>query len=656
MLEPTRLRRPRSVREALAVRGAALVAAALLTIGLAAPASALGEYGPFDLPLESGTVNLVPGAVSVIPLLSILDDAYQGDLDLETAQLSIPEDLTETEQGLMEVSDDGLSLSVTGEGLWSLIDDDLVFTPAEGVETPSLPIALSIDSASTGQTSTPTQIVPETLELIEVAEHSSAGEAADIDLSSLVSVPTGGSVELTLDGLTPGSAVVADGSSLTVPDEGSWQLSDDGTTLTHTPGTARLGYQLTPVRFEVQDEEGAAVAAGEAELTVPIISDLYWSAPYGEDILFSLSEQMQYIDSSTLRLQAPAGDPSEASADGTRVEIPGQGVWTLDRDAQTVLFAPEGEEVAQTAPMQVLGGDGEGADALPGVLRTAYPVMVDRALSAATGSPVVFDMTLDVRDVRSDSLVFDDGAIPEGGELSADERTLTVPGEGVWSIDLDALTATFTPEEEFTGTATPVRIDGQAVYSDNQTSAQLEAVIADVVPTARDDETSTAPGTAVTIDVLGNDTAGSAAQPLDETTMTLSSLSATNLSELSEGRGARLVIPDEGIYTVTANGSISFMPEDGFTGRTTSIDYLVRTESGVPVEASLSIEVDPTLADTGSTRADAGGINSLLVGLMPGSPGTAVVFGTIVVLMLFGGAVSLWIGVAMERDRRTWDD
>ncbi len=66
----------------------------------------------------------------------------------------------------------------------------------------------------------------------------------------------------------------------------------------------------------------------------------------------------------------------------------------------------------------------------------------------------------------------------------------------------------------------------------------------------------------------------------------------------------------------------------------------------------------PALADAEPPhRADTGGINSLLVGLMPGSPpGTAVVFGTIVVLMLFGGGVSLWIGVAMERDRRTWDD
>lgn len=638
------------------MRGAALAAAGLLTVCTALPASALGESGPFDLPLESSTVSLVPGAVTVVPLLSLIDDADQDDLELETARLSVPEDLDDTEKGLMELEDDGRTLDVAGEGIWSLIDDDLVFTPVEGVENPSLPVALSIASSSTGRASEPTEIVPEGLELAEISAHSSAGAQVGIDLSSKVDVPEGGAVELTLDGLSPGSTVLSDGSRLTVPDEGTWQLSADGATLTYLPGSARLGYQPTPVRFVVEDEEGAAVGAGEASLTVPIISDLYWSAPYGQDILFSLSEQQQYIDPSTLELSPQAGDSSETSDDGTRVEIPGQGVWTLDRDAQTVRFSPESEDVRLTAPMEVLGADEDGNTSLPGILRTAYPVMVDRAMSATPGNPVVFDLTLDVRDVRSDSMVFDASALPEGAELSDDGLTLSVPGEGVWTIELDARTATFTPEEGFTGTATSVRIAGQAVYSDNRTSAALEAVVSDVVPTARDDEATTAPGTPVVVDVLGNDTAGSAAQPLDEDTVTLSSLSATNLSELDEGEGSRLVIPGEGVYSIAANGAVSFDPDDSFTGRTTSIDYHVRDEAGVPVSATLSIEVDPALADAEPHRADTGGINSLLVGLMPGSPGTAVVFGTIVVLMLFGGGVSLWIGVAMERDRRTWDD
>jgi len=41
---------------------------------------------------------------------------------------------------------------------------------------------------------------------------------------------------------------------------------------------------------------------------------------------------------------------------------------------------------------------------------------------------------------------------------------------------------------------------------------------------------------------------------------------------------------------------------------------------------------------------------------MPSSPSTSMVFGTIVLLLIFAGGVSLWIGWRIEVDRRTWSD
>lgn len=68
------------------------------------------------------------------------------------------------------------------------------------------------------------------------------------------------------------------------------------------------------------------------------------------------------------------------------------------------------------------------------------------------------------------------------------------------------------------------------------------------------------------------------------------------------------------------------------------------------------VDVDPDLSATAEPVIEVSGINSLLVGLMPGSPGTPVLFGTLVLLLLFGGGVSLWIGLRMETDRRAWED
>src|SRR5699024_1249363 len=179
------------------------------------------------------------------------------------------------------------------------------------------------------------------------------------------------------------STVVDDGSRVVVPDQGVWQLSADGSSLTHTPSGPGPGHQPDPIRYLVLDGEGAPLHAGRVTVTVPIISDLYRSAPFGQDILFAVGEGQQNVDPSTLRLEPlPGSEDVEINEDGTEVTVPGQGVWTLDRDSATVEFSPQDSDVRRTAPMGITGGDGEGATATPALLDTAYPVLVDRQQAA----------------------------------------------------------------------------------------------------------------------------------------------------------------------------------------------------------------------------------------------------------------------------------
>lgn len=656
MLEPQPHPRSRATWKNLVTRVAALSAAGLMTIGLTLPAAALGEDGPFPLPVDTETVPILPSTVTDVPLNALLDDELQDELDPDSARLAIPDDLDDARSELMEVGEDSRSLTVEGEGTWSLLHSDLVFTPLSGVEGPTTPIALTIGGHHDSR-SLPAVFTPEVMELEEVAVHGSAGSSTSLALDE--AVPAGGTVRLGLDGLPAGSTQVADGSRVLIPDpeQSVWQLSADSSTLTYTPSSASLGRQPSPVRYAVQDAEGAPVASGRVTITVPIISDLYVSAPFGQDIQYAVGEGQQYVDSSTLHLEPLRGEEGIAvNDDATEVTVPGQGVWTLDRDSATVRFSPESPEVRVTAPMGIGGGDGEGAEAAPALLSTAYPILVDRSQSAAPDSEALFDLTNGIRDVRSDSLRFDPEQLPDDAELSEEGTELTVPGEGTWLIDLDTRTVTMTPEDGVTGAVSPVGITAQGVYADNPVTATLEAVFSPVLATLRDDEQRTAPGMPVTVDVLGNDTAGAGGQPLVPESMQLRSLSATNLTELEAGLGDRLVMPGEGTYTVGENGAITFEPEPDFVGRATPIDYQVLDSEGIPATANLVVEVDPAMADTDDQRQEVGGINSLLVGLMPSSPATATVFGTIVMLLLFGGGVSLWIGWRMDADRRTWED
>jgi len=655
VFEPTSRSRPRGTRTRLVTRGAALAAAALLAIGLTLPAAALGEDGPFPLPTDTDTVPVVPDMTTDVPLVALLDDAQQDELDLGSARLAIPDEVDDAQQRLMEVGEDSRSLAVDGEGTWSLLSEGLVFTPLTGVEAPTTPIALTIGSHHDSR-SLPAVLTPELVEFEETAVHGSAGNPTSLELGE--TVPADGDVRLELDGLPAGSTQVADGSRVTIPEpeESVWQLSADRSTLTYKPSGSRLGRQPVPLRYVVLDGEGAPVGSGRVSVTVPIISDLYVSAPYGHDIEFAVGEGQQFVDPGTLRLEPPDGaEGIVVDEEGTEVVVPDQGVWALDRESATVRFSPDSDQVREAAPMFVTGGDGEGAEAAPAQLSTAYPILVDRHQSAAPGTEAVFDLTTGIRDVRSDSLRFDPEQLP-GAELSEDGTELVVPEEGVWTIDLESRTVTMDPDEDMTGSVTPVTITARGVYADNPVSATMEAVFSPVLATLRDDEQRTAPGEPVTIDVLGNDTAGSGNQPLVPESVQLRSLAATNLTELEDGTGNRLVMPGEGTYTVAENGSISFDPEPDFIGRTTPVEYQVLDSEGTPATATMVVEVDPEIAAAEEQRSEVGGINSLLVGLMPSSPSTSMVFGTIVLLLIFAGGVSLWIGWRIEVDRRTWSD
>lgn len=626
----------------------------MLALSTALPAAALGEDGPFPFPAETTTLDMVPGAATRIPLVALIEDGLESEVSLGSARLAVPREADEGMRAQMSLGEDSRSIVIAGEGTWSLLGEDLVFQPQTGVDAPTTPIALTIGGLHDSR-SLPVVLTPEALALEEVEAHGSAGVPIRIDIEG--SVPADGSVRLELAELPAGSTVLSDGSRATVPDQGVWQLSADGDALTHTPSGIGLGRQLDPIRFVVEDEEGAADRAGQVTLTVPIISDLDWSAPYGEDILFVVGEGQQFVDPETLRLQ-PLGDPTSygASADGTQVVVPGEGTWVLDRNAATVRFSPESAEVRVTAPMGITGGDGEGATAATALLSTAYPILMSRSEAGVPGEPIRFDLGSGIRDVRSDSLRFDPALLPEQAQLSADGTTLTLPGQGTWQIDLAAGTVLMTPEEGFTGAATPVDVTARGVYADNPVGATLSAVFSPVIATLRDDEARTAPQAPITVDVLGNDTAGSSAQPLVPESVQISSLAATNLSELEDGRGTRLLVPGEGEYTVAGNGAVTFVPEEGFTGRTTVITYHVVDSAGIPVRANLVVDVDPDLTAAAAAGSEVSGINSLLIGLMPSSPSTAAVFGTVVMLLIFGGGVSMWIGLRMEADRRAWED
>lgn len=643
------------LRRTAALRGL-IVGTVFLVLGslVTVPAQALGETGPFALPLETTSVAVGPSMVTRIPLTALTDDDADPELVLDQARLVVPDGIDAAQKKRITPAEDARSLAIASEGTWSLIGTDLIFTPDIGASEATTPIALQIPGNG-GSLSEPAQITVSTLKAADAQVRATAGEKALVPLPG--KPPSGGSVQLQLDSQTPGTTLSETGDRMAVPEQGMWQVSADGSGIGFIPVSARLGQQPDIVSYLVRDARGLPVAAGRAQVTLPIISDVYRSAPYGQPIVLSVGEAQQYVDPATLRLEPPEGEDGMTVADGgTTVTVPGQGVWTLDRSTATVTFQPDSADVRFASPMMITGTDTDGNEAAPGLLSTAYPLLVDRIEAGTPGTDVVFDLSDGSLEVSPETVRFDPERLPEGAQLSEDGLRVDVPDQGVWTINAEARTVTMAPTGSLMGAASPVGITAQGVYADSTARSELTAVITSAVPTMRDDEVRTAPDTSVVVEPLANDTAASADKPLRPETLELQSLQATNLAELDGGAGQRIVIAGEGVYTVGSGGAVTFTPADGFVGTTTSIDYVVRDTEGVPSRSRLQVTVDPTVSPTTAQRTDSRiGINTLLAGILPGAP-TALTYGTIVMLLISAGVASLWIGHRMGADRSDLSD
>ncbi len=263
---------------------------------------------------------------------------------------------------------------------------------------------------------------------------------------------------------------------------------------------------------------------------------------------------------------------------------------------------------------------GEGPLAEPNVDSTPQNVdiTVDVVEDDTPGTDETFDLT---------SVVFPAG--PNPGTVSNGGKTLTVPGEGVYTIDPVTGDVTFNPEPQFTGQATSVTYTVTDTAGNDATST-LTITIAPIVPVANDDSASTPFNTPVTLPAVGDDAAGDASAPLVPGDTVFTSPDATN--------GGKTLVTPQGTWQVNASGTVTFTPAPGYTGTTPAVEYEITDANGTTDTALLTVTVRPgptAQPDTTTTPHD----TTVTVPLLPndtpgqnadGTPGswdpTSVVF------------------------------
>ena len=230
------------------------------------------------------------------------------------------------------------------------------------------------------------------------------------------------------------------------------------------------------------------------------------------------------------------------------------------------------------------------------------------------------DVTVDVLD---NDLPGTDATLVPGTVLLKDpsvgtwNATVTVAGEGTWTVDPSTGKVTFDPEAAFTGTGTVTyRVSDS---DDNADEATLEVVIGAITPTASADLATTPFAHPVDLAVLGNDAEGDDSAPLDHGTMPLK-------DPADDTWKTSVTVDGQGTFAVLADGSVRFTPAAGFEGQADELTYRVADDNGTHAVSTITVTVGHGAHRCRGRDLHAQGVPVNLAPLGNDTPGTGATF------------------------------
>ena len=232
------------------------------------------------------------------------------------------------------------------------------------------------------------------------------------------------------------------------------------------------------------------------------------------------------------------------------------------------------------------------------------PVANADSAQGTKGNPVTVSVLANDTDPQGNNTL-DAGSVRILNSNGQGVKTLTVAGEGTWTVNADG-SITFTPAAGFTGNPTPIRYT--VSDTDGNVSDPASVTVSysggtpptpNVNPVANADSAQGSSGNPVTVNVLENDTDPQGNNTLDPTSVRL--LDTNGLPVTS------LTVAGEGTWTVNPNGSITFTPVAGFTGNPTPVKYTVADVDGnvsTPASVTVTYGTAPTPLNPPSVERD----------------------------------------------------
>ena len=366
-------------------------------------------------------------------------------------------------------------------------------------------------------------------------------------------------------------ATFDDGSTTkTVEGVGTYTVAADGT-VTFVPEKSFVG-EAPAVTVVREDKNGTKVSAKYTPTVTPVTPT---AAPAASTDIQGQTQtgKPKFTEGDS---RVPMNDDVPATFDDglTTKTVEGVGTYTVAADG-TVTFVPEKSFVGEAPAVTVVREDVNGTKASATYTPTVTPVTPTAAPTTSTdiqgatqtGKPKFTEG--DSRVPMNDDVpaTFDDGL-----------TTKTVEGVGTYTVAADG-TVTFVPEKSFVGEAPAVTVVREDVNG-TKASATYTPTVTPVTPTA-------APATST--DIQGQTQTGkpsftpcNPSVPMDD-----------DVPATFEDGSTTKVIPGEGTYTVSPDGTVTFVPEKAFTGTGTGVTVKRVDKNGTAITATYTPTVTP---------------------------------------------------------------
>ena len=482
----------------------------------------------------------------------------------------------------------------------------VTFTPTDksytGAVTPAKVQAESSNGIKVDTTYTP--------EIVPVTPTATPAETTDIQGATQTGKPEFKGGTVTVDGVEKTVAIneavpatFDDGSTTkTVDGVGTYTVAADGT-VTFVPEKSFVGTApaVTVVR---EDKNGTKASATYTPTVTPVTptatpvetTDIQGATQTGKPVFTEGDSRV------------PMNDDVPATFDdgSTTKSVDGVGTYTVAADG-TVTFVPEPSFTGTAPAVTVVREDKNGTKASATYTPSVTPITVtptDKVSADIQNVPQTQTPTFDLSNDKTAEITSKKLVDPATGQPT-DETTVTVAGEGSYTIDPTTGAVTFTPEKDFVGTAKGVTVQATATITNANgktatitSDATYTPTVVAAVPTAqpatsKDIQGATQTGTptfaGTTVQVNGEDKAIT----IKDNSYTLLDKEGNEVSSTpAYAADGTTVI---GNFTIDpATGQVTFTPTDkSYTGAVTPAKVQAESSNGIKVDTTYTPEIVP---------------------------------------------------------------